>query len=61
LVSSNAAAAGGHKPRQPSLTVVGTGFASARPDLLVFEIGVESQAHSATVALDDNSRRMTRL
>lgn len=49
------------QPASPStrtLTVTGTGEASAAPDMAVFSIGVETEGPSAAVALRNNSAKM---
>jgi uncharacterized protein YggE len=45
----------------PSITVVGSGKASARPDLAQVQVGVVTQAPSAAKALQDNNEAMARL
>jgi uncharacterized protein YggE len=45
----------------PSITVVGSGKASARPDMAQVQIGVVTDAPMAAKALQDNSEAMTRL
>ncbi len=45
----------------PSLTVVGSGKVSARPDMAQIQVGVVTEAPSATKALKDNSDAMARL
>jgi uncharacterized protein YggE len=45
----------------PSLTVVGSGKVSARPDMAQIQLGVVTEAPSATKALKDNSDAMARL
>jgi uncharacterized protein YggE/DNA polymerase/3'-5' exonuclease PolX len=45
----------------PSLTVVGAGKVSARPDMAQIQLGVVTEAPSATKALKDNSDAMARL
>ena len=42
-----------------TITVSGEGQVSARPDIAVVRIGVETEADTATAALDDNSMRMS--
>lgn len=42
-----------------TITVSGQGRVSARPDIAVVSIGVETEADSATAALDENSVRMS--
>jgi uncharacterized protein YggE len=49
------------KPLAPSLTVVGTGEVTARPDLAVVQVGVVTQALSAAKALQENNEAMSRL
>ncbi len=45
----------------PSLTVVGSGKSSARPDVAEIQMGVVTQAPSAARALKDNNEAMARL
>jgi uncharacterized protein YggE len=52
------------EPRQalvPSLTVVGSGKASASPDMAKIQVGVVTEAPAATKALKDNNDAMARL
>lgn len=49
------------RPLAPSLTVVGTGEVTARPDLAVLQVGVVTQAPSAAKALQANNEAMSRL
>lgn len=42
-----------------TITVSGEGRVSARPDIAIVRIGVETEADSATAALDENSVRMS--
>ena len=42
-----------------TITVSGQGRVSARPDLAIVRIGVETEADTATAALDENSVRMS--
>jgi len=42
-----------------TISVSGQGRVSARPDLAVVRVGVETEADSATAALDENSVRMS--
>jgi uncharacterized protein YggE len=45
----------------PSLTVVGSGKVTARPDMAQIQLGVVTEAPSATKALKDNNDAMARL
>jgi uncharacterized protein YggE len=57
-------APGGAEEKQalaPSLTVVGSGKVSARPDLAQIQLGVVTEAPSATKTLQDNNGAMARL
>lgn len=45
----------------PSVTVVGSGKASAKPDLAEIQVGVVTQATTAAKALKDNTHAMTEL
>jgi hypothetical protein len=45
----------------PSLTVVGSGTVSARPDMAQIQVGVVTEAASAAKALKDNNDAMARL
>jgi uncharacterized protein YggE len=49
------------EPLVPSLTVVGSGKASAKPDMAEVQVGVVTQAPSAATALRDNNEAMTKL
>jgi uncharacterized protein YggE len=49
------------QPLVPSLTVVGSGKVSARPDMVQIQLGVVTEAPSATKALKDNNDAMTKL
>src|SRR5262249_43538113 len=49
------------RPLVPSITVVGTGEASARPDMAHLQIGVVTQSASAGEALRSNNDAMDRL
>jgi uncharacterized protein YggE len=49
------------RPLVPSLTVVGSGKVSARPDMAQIQVGVVSEAASAAKALKDNNEAMARL
>ena len=44
--------------RPGTITVTGTGKASARPDLAILSVGVVSEAKTARLALDKNSKAM---
>jgi uncharacterized protein YggE len=49
------------KPLVPSITVVGSGKASATPDMARVQVGVVTEAPSAVKALKDNNDAMARL
>src|SRR5262245_60098938 len=55
-----ATAADGH-PIVPSITVVGSGEVSARPDMAEIQVGVVSQAATAAKALQENNDVMAKL
>ncbi len=48
-------------PLVPSITVVGSGKASAAPDMAVIQVGVVTQAASAAKALQQNNAAMEKL
>lgn len=56
-----AAGADEKQPLVPSITVVGSGKASARPDMAQVQVGVVTQAPSAAKALQDNNEAMAKL
>lgn len=45
----------------PSITVIGTGKVTARPDMAELQVGVITQADAAAKALKENSQAMTKL
>jgi uncharacterized protein YggE len=49
------------RPLVPSITVVGTGKASASPDMAQVQVGVVTDAPTAVKALKDNNEAMSRL
>jgi uncharacterized protein YggE len=49
------------QPLAPSITVVGSGKASARPDMAQVQVGVVTQAPSSAKALRDNNDAMAKL
>jgi uncharacterized protein YggE len=55
------ARAGEKQALVPSLTVVGSGKVSARPDMAQVQVGVVTEAPSAAKALKDNNATMARL
>ncbi len=64
LVGALAAAPGGAQEQRalvPSITVVGSGQAAAKPDLAQIQVGVVTQAATASAALRDNSELMDKL
>ncbi len=49
------------QPLVPSITVVGSGRATAGPDMAEVQVGVVTQAESAAKALEDNNAAMAKL
>lgn len=54
-------AADGHRPLVPSITVVGEGKVSAKPDQAEVQVGVVTHAATASQALKENNAAMERL
>jgi uncharacterized protein YggE len=59
--AAGAAAADNRDALVPSITVVGEGKASARPDMAEVQVGVVTQATTASQALKDNNAAMGKL
>jgi hypothetical protein len=59
IVIAFAAPAVAQEQQRPTLTVVGEGRATARPDLAIVSLGVVTQASRADAALVENSKAMT--
>jgi uncharacterized protein YggE len=54
-------AAAQDKPLVPSITVVGTGKSSARPDMAQVQVGVVAESPTAAQALKENNEAMVKL
>jgi len=51
----------GDKTLTPSMTVVGSGIVSAKPDMAQIQVGIVTEAPNAGKALDDNNQAMDKL